>query len=118
MLVPANASQALPSFGDEVDLGIDPEYVQFPVFIEAVQEELKSSTTAAVRWVESNMPKLDALIIDAGAVVLRGFAFADSTDFNRFIDLYPGTSFGYEGGGSPRGVAEGKALHTSYLPQI
>ena len=102
-------------FGDKVSVQTDPTYGDLPVFVEARDEKLESSTDEAVAWLSENYEELEDLLLVAGALFLRGFAIANSADFNKVIDLFPGTSFGYEGGGAPRDVVEGKALETNKL---
>ena len=103
------------SFSDKVSVQTDPIYGDLPVFVEAHDAKLKSSTDEAVAWLSENYEELEDLLSVAGALFLRGFAIANSADFNKVIDLFPGTPFGYEGGGAPRDVVEGKVLETNKL---
>lgn len=56
---------------------------------------------------------LEALLERSGAVVLRGFGFAETADFARLIEPWPPHALGYAGGGAPRPVVDGRVMHAT-----
>jgi len=87
-----------------------------PLFITPLDPVLRDDLDAASAWVRDRQDALDNLLCEVGAVVLRGFAFQDSTGFNRAIEHYPDMEFGYIGGASPRANIQGRAFEATKSP--
>ena len=88
----------------------------FPLFVEPTTEALRSDPVAVVDWFGRHRDELDRLIVDAGAVVLRGFAIVDTATFATLIDHYPTLEFGYSAGVTPRAQIEGKVFEATSAP--
>jgi len=87
-----------------------------PLFITPIDPALGRDLDAAVTWLQDRQEALDALLCEAGAVVLRGFPFHDSAAFNRAIAHYPDMQFGYMGGATPRNNIQGRAYEATRAP--
>lgn len=87
-----------------------------PLFIQAVAEPLKHNLDAAVDWISTQRPTLDKLIVEAGAVVLRGFPIKTTEAFDRLASLYPSTAFDYAGGATPRAPIAGRVFEATQAP--
>ena len=105
-----------------LDLGAEVEAVPYgpgeglPVFISPRDPRLARDQDAALAWLAQMRDPLDALIVQAGGVVLRGFPFPDTAAFNRVIDPYPDVPFGYSGGATTRGQIAGRAFEATRAP--
>ncbi len=87
-----------------------------PIFVTPRIRELSEDPDAAVAWVREQQEALDSLLLTAGAVVLRDFAFRDTADFGRAIDHYPTVKTGYTAGSTPRSTIEGKVMEATRVP--
>ena len=87
-----------------------------PVFITPRIRELGEDPDAAVAWVRDQQDELDKLLLKAGAVVLRDFAFRSTADFARAIDHYPTVASGYTAGSTPRSTISGKVMEATRVP--
>jgi alpha-ketoglutarate-dependent taurine dioxygenase len=87
-----------------------------PLFITPADPALANDLDAAVDWLRDRQETLDALMAEVGAVVLRGFAFHDTTGFGRAIDHYPELAFGYLGGATPRSAVQGRVFEATRAP--
>ncbi|MNZ57331.1 Taurine catabolism dioxygenase TauD, TfdA family [compost metagenome] len=85
-----------------------------PLFIEAVDGAFPT-LERTLEWVKENRETLDRLILEQGAIVLRGFPLVTAEHFNSLVDLFPAYERGYVGGGSPRAVVTGKVLEATQL---
>ena len=85
-----------------------------PLFIEAKPSAFPS-VEASIDWIDSNQSLLDALLIDFGAIVFRGFAFKTADDFDRFVSRYEQYSDGYVAGASPRSSVVGNVMEATRL---
>lgn len=78
-----------------------------PLFIEA-QTGAFASPEDAAQWVGAHRSQLDALILEHGGIVLRGFPLAISEDFGAVAACFPAYTGGYQGGAAARrSVAKG-----------
>jgi len=85
-----------------------------PLFIEAVPGVLRT-LESSIDWLKANRKTLDNLLLDFGALVLRGFAFKTAEDFNQFTALYEPYSGGYVAGASPRSTVVGNVMEATRL---
>ena len=85
-----------------------------PLFIEASEGSIPD-TPAFVQWCAAHRDELDRLILEHGAIVLRGFPVASAEDFNTFASVFPTYQPGYVGGMSPRKQIEGNVLESTRL---
>lgn len=87
-----------------------------PLFVQPQHPELTRSAAAAREWFEDNRQEIERLLIEFGAVVLRGFAIPDTTAFGALIAGYESPDFGYSGGASPRSQIEGRVFEATRAP--
>jgi len=85
-----------------------------PLFIEPVPGRF-GSREEALAWLQLQRPLLDGLILEHGAIVLRGFLIGTAEDFDRAIGMWPPYERGYLGGNSPREVVTGKVLEATRM---
>src|SRR3954468_11851881 len=85
-----------------------------PLFIEPVRGRFGGREEALV-WTQAQRPLLDRLILEHGAIVLRGFPIRTAEDFDRVIGIWPAYARGYLGGNSPREVVTGKVLEATRM---
>jgi alpha-ketoglutarate-dependent taurine dioxygenase len=83
-----------------------------PLFVEA-RPGAFAGLADAQQWVSENRATLDRLVLENGAVVLRGFPVESAEDFNAFITRFPLYERGYAGGGSPRSKVAGEVMEAS-----
>jgi len=89
-----------------------------PLFIET-EEPADWTLDDFLSWTEHSRDRLDALILEHGGIVLRGFPMATPSEFSRFAAIFPPYKAGYVGGKSPRkkvaeGVLESTRLAENY----
>jgi alpha-ketoglutarate-dependent taurine dioxygenase len=87
-----------------------------PLFVTPRDRALAHDLDAAVAWLRERQDAFDALLCDAGALVLRDFAFRDTAGFNRAVEHYPDMEFGYLGGATPRSNISGRAFEATRAP--
>ena len=87
-----------------------------PLFVTPLDPALAHDLEAAAAWLRERQEVLDELLCDAGALVLRGFAFRDTAGFNRAVAHYPDMEFGYMGGATPRANISGRAFEATRAP--
>lgn len=85
-----------------------------PLFIEA-QADAFPDVDSVLAWVRANRAQLDALVLEHGAIMLRGFPIATVEDFNALVGIFPSYKPGYVGGMSPRQKVEGEVLESTRL---
>lgn len=86
---------------------------QWPLMIQAQDPVLQHDTQAASRWVEENRSLISDTLLVTGAIMFRGFAIADTPEFERFLQCFKGVDFDYTGGGTDRGAPEGKVFQST-----
>ena len=86
---------------------------QFPIMVYARDPQLTSDPEKAAQWVDQQKPLISDLLLEAGAVIFRGFAVPDSPDFERFLGAFKTVDFDYTGGGTDRGAPEGKVFQST-----
>src|SRR4051812_49424013 len=59
-----------------------------PLFIEPVPGRF-GGREGAMAWTQAQRPLLDRLILEHGAIVLRGFPIRTAEDFDRVIGIWP-----------------------------
>ncbi|HZF42111.1 MAG TPA: TauD/TfdA family dioxygenase [Sphingomonadaceae bacterium] len=90
----------------------------------AVRPTGSRSVDAAVATATEQRPTLSAHLLDAGALLFRGFDLRTPEDFSRLVDAFTGGAprFGYAGGASPRralsGSGDGLYSSTEYPPDM
>lgn len=87
-----------------------------PVFLEPTDDLLRHDPTAVASWFTQHRAAIDAMTTEVGALVLRGFAISQTSDFAALIDTYASPGFGYAGGATPRGNIEGKVFEATSAP--
>lgn len=103
----------LDQLGDGVTGWVTGEGVP-PLFI-AAREGQFPDVPATVAWAEAHREQLDALILEHGGIVLRGFPLKDASDFNALVHIFPMYKPGYVGGMSPRKQVQGDVLESTRL---
>lgn len=109
------APASIAHFGDDVTLTSFGERAM-PLFIQPRAPALRNDVNSLVRWFRTNRETLDALLTDAGALVLRGFAVADTAAFGRVVDCFAATDFGYLAGASPRAQLAPRVFEATSAP--
>ena len=102
-----------PQIDDKVKTWL-PEEGAPPLFIEALPGAFPT-VESSIEWIEANRSRLDALLLDFGTLVLRGFAFKTAEDFNKFTGLFEPYSGGYVAGASPRSTVVGNVMEATRL---
>lgn len=87
-----------------------------PLFIQPVRETLRARIDTLVDWFAAHRPALDALLLEHGALVLRGFAIEDTAAFSRVIAGYDSPDFGYLAGASPRSQLADRVFEATSAP--
>ncbi len=87
-----------------------------PLFIVA-REDAFPENSAFVEWCRDHRAELDRLILDHGAILLRGFPMRSAMDFDAFTHVFPPYRHGYVGGMSPRKIIKGNVLESTRLPE-
>lgn len=87
-----------------------------PLFVEPDSPNLTKDPKATLDWFGEHRERLEALLPEYGAVILRGFAVPDTATFNALIDCYPTDPNGYTAGLAPREKISGKVFETSKVP--
>jgi len=113
--VPTRAAR-LAAIGAEVRIEPYAAGQGLPLFITPLAPELRDDLDAAAGWVRERQAAFDELLCEAGAVVLRGFAFRDTAGFSRAVEHYPEPAFGYLGGATPRAHIAGRAFEATRVP--
>jgi len=72
---------------------------------------------AFLAWSRERRSLLDALVLEHGGVVLRGFPITTPEQFDRFAGLFPIYRHGYAGGMAPRRHVTGNVLESTYLTE-
>ncbi len=85
-----------------------------PLFIEPAGERLLDRAQFR-QWSRTVRPALDALILEHGGIVLRGFPTAATEDFADFIEQFPAFDGGYAGGRAPRETISGRVMEATRL---
>src|ERR1700751_5801948 len=83
----------VPALGSDV-IAAHPSRGGPPLFIQARQDRLETASDAAT-WVTRRREVLDALILEHGGIVLRGFPVRSAEDFDEVISAFPQYQAGY-----------------------
>jgi len=113
---PSLRSPGSEPIGSEVYLEAYAPGLGMPLFITPVRADLGSDPEAAIAWLRERQETIDELLCDVGAVVLRGFAFANTDVFSRAVEHYPELPYGYIGGATPRAPIHGRAYEATRVP--
>lgn len=87
-----------------------------PLFIQPACESLRTGIDTLVGWFSAHRPALDALLLEHGALVLRGFAIEDTAAFSRVIAGFQSPDFGYLAGASPRAQLADRVFEATSAP--
>lgn len=85
-----------------------------PLFI-SPELGVLSDHPAFIAWCREHGADLDRLILEHGAIVLRGFPMATAEDFDELAGLFPPYQPGYVGGMSPRKKIGGNVMESTRL---
>lgn len=86
----------------------------FPLFLQPTEPSLSDDPSAARAWFNSNRDALEALLVDAGALVFRGFAVRSSREFSDLMgEYFEPRRTGYVGGAAVRKELVEKVYETS-----
>lgn len=87
-----------------------------PIFVIAHSEALRRDVGEASEWVRQNRTRLDTLLVEHGAYVLRGFAVPETASFSRMIQSYPYAELDYTAGATPRAEVQGRIYEATKTP--
>jgi hypothetical protein len=107
---------AADAFDDRIVLTPYAPGEDFPLFVQSRDPTLRNDAAAAKAWFQSSREALDALLLEAGALVFRGFAVGDTEAFSGWIENYESPSFGYTAGSSPRRRLAARVYESTYVP--
>ena len=86
----------------------------FPLFVQPSDSVLRDDPQAARAWFDRNRDTVEALLLDAGAVVFRGFAVRTTQEFGSLMGAYyEPRRLGYAGGAAARAQLADKVYETS-----
>lgn len=85
----------------------------FPIVIEPNER----TDTALVAWGEANRDWLKALLVNSGAILLRGFQVASVTVFEAFMKMLWGELLPYNERSSPRTQVQGNVFTSTDYPE-
>ena len=85
-----------------------------PLFVEPQPGEL-GELDAFLAWVEKHRSAIDALIVEYGGIIFRGFPIQETQHFNAVIDLFPSYQGDYKGGVAPRKHLAGKVMEATRI---
>ena len=85
-----------------------------PLFIEPAGSEL-NDLPGFLHWITDHRKTLDALLLDYGGIVFRGFPVASSTQFSELAQLLGPYSGDYSGGASARTKITGNVMEATRL---
>jgi alpha-ketoglutarate-dependent taurine dioxygenase len=104
---------SLPNIDEKVTCSLLPGKT-VPLFI-APRPGMLGSLPAFIDWTRQHRTILDALILQFGGIVLRGFPLATPEHFSVVSELFPAYGLGYTGGQSPRKTVTGKVMEATQL---
>jgi len=87
-----------------------------PLFLQPLDASLRDKPTAFREWLVQNREPLEELLLEHGALVFRGFAIRETSDFSRLFEHYPDTGFGYRGGAAPRAELAPRVFESTQIP--
>ena len=87
-----------------------------PLMIRPARPSLANDPAAVIDWYREHQDTVEALTLEHGGVVMRGFAIPDTQAFNRLIEHYQTDPHGYAGGLTPRKNISGKVFEASRVP--
>lgn len=112
-----NANQNVTAqLGDEVVVTPYRTGDSFPLFIQPREAALRNDVEAVRSWFGANREAIDTLLVEAGALVLRGFAVPDTASFGALIDSYEAPNFGYTAGAAPRSQLAPRVFESTVAP--
>ena len=85
-----------------------------PLFIAPKAGQLDTSA-AMLAWVQAHRQQLDALIVQFGGIVLRGFPITQTADFGAVMACFPTYEGDYRGGVAPRQHIAGQVMEATRL---
>ncbi len=87
-----------------------------PLMVEPLSAALRSDPRAVQTWYAEHHGTIEALTVEHGCVMLRGFAIPTTADFNALVADYQTDPHGYAGGLTPRKNISGKVFEASRVP--
>lgn len=87
-----------------------------PLFLQPTRDALRSSLDAFAGWFDDHRAAIDALLVEHGALVFRGFAIEDTAAFSRVIASFESPDFGYLAGASPRAQLAERVFEATSAP--
>ena len=86
----------------------------FPLFVQPSDPRLRDEPDAARDWFDRNRELVEAMLLDAGAVVFRGFAVRTTHEFSNLMGAYyEPRRLGYAGGAAARAQLADQVYETS-----
>lgn len=104
--------------GDAVVCTAYPGGKGLPLFIQPVDPRLRDDFASAMAWFHGKRDLFDELLLDAGALLFRGFPVSDTAGFAALMRPYERPSFGYTGGSSPRREVAPDIFESTRLPAV
>jgi alpha-ketoglutarate-dependent taurine dioxygenase len=87
-----------------------------PLFIQPVDPQFRDDFDTALRWFHDRRALFDALLLEVGALLFRGFPVKDSAGFAALMRHHERPRFGYTGGSSPRAEVAPDIFESTRLP--
>ncbi|AIO58512.1 taurine catabolism dioxygenase TauD, TfdA family protein [Burkholderia mallei] len=111
------ALKAQARLGPGVICGLRSERAPLPLVVSPHGDSaLAADRDAALAWFDARRAAFDALLLEHGGLLLRGFAVPDTHAFRALTDRYPPHAFGYIAGASPRKAIDGNVYESTHLP--
>jgi alpha-ketoglutarate-dependent taurine dioxygenase len=111
-------NQHISALGDAVVCTAYPAGKGLPLFIQPADPRLRDDFDSALGWFHSNRVLFDALLLDVGALLFRGFPVRDTASFAALMRHHARPSFGYTGGSSPRQEVAPDVFESTRLPAV
>lgn len=91
--------------------------IQFPSVVSPPSSTSLSSPSLLTQSIQFHKQFLESLLLESGAVLLRGFQLKTASDFNDVVEAFGYEEFPYIGGNAPRQNVSGRVYTANEAPQ-
>jgi hypothetical protein len=87
-----------------------------PLFVQPATPALRDEPATARSWFLQNRDAIEARLLQAGALVFRGFPVWTTQEFAAWMDGFEAPGFDYTGGAAPREAIAARVFETTRVP--